>query len=77
MKKTLILAVALIGVATTSAQAQKDSLRQEEIQEVVVKGVRAQKNAPFAVANIQKSELQQFGKSGQELPFLFARTPGI
>ena len=77
MKKTLILAAALIGVATTSAQAQKDSLRQEEIQEVVVKGVRAQKNAPFAVANIQKSELQQFGKSGQELPFLFARTPGI
>ena len=77
MKKLFILATALVGVATTSAQAPKDSLLHEEIQEVVVKGVRVQKNAPFAVANIKKAELRQFGKSGQELPFLFARTPGI
>lgn len=77
MKKLFILAAALTCVATTSAQAPKDSLLHEEIQEVVVKGVRVQKNAPFAVANIKKAELRQFSKSGQELPFLFARTPGI
>lgn len=54
-----------------------DSLRLEQLQEVVVKGVHVQKNAPFAVANIKKAELQSFSKSGKELPFLFSQTPGI
>ena len=39
--------------------------------------VRAAKDAPFAVANIRRSELQEFSSSGRELPLLFARTPGI
>ena len=47
------------------------------LQEVTVKAVRASKNAPFAVANINKKTLRNFAKTGQELPLLFARTPGI
>ena len=39
--------------------------------------VRAAKDAPFAVANIRRAELQEFSSSGRELPLLFARTPGI
>ena len=54
-----------------------DSLRLEQLQEVVVKGVRAQKDAPFAIANIKKKELDAFSKTGRELPFLFSQTPGI
>ncbi|MCH4147750.1 MAG: TonB-dependent receptor plug domain-containing protein [Prevotella sp.] len=77
MKKNFVLLVALACVMSAKAQSQSDSLRLEQLQEVVVKGVRVQKNAPFAVANIQKQELQLFSKSSQELPFLFARTPGI
>lgn len=69
------LAIATSGIAHT-AKAD-DSIRSEKLQEVVVKGVRAQKNAPFAVANIKKTELNNFSKSGRELPFLFANTPGI
>lgn len=69
------LAIAASGIAHTAKA--NDSIRSEKLQEVVVKGVRAQKNAPFAVANIKKTELNNFSKSGRELPFLFANTPGI
>jgi len=75
MKKTLF---ALMATAVTMhAGAQSDSLKMEKLQEVVVSGVRTQKNAPYAVSNIKRQELSQFSNSGQELPFLFARTPGV
>ena len=54
-----------------------DSLRLEQLQEVVVRGVWAPKDAPFAVANLKKQELNDHSKTGQELPFLFAQTPGV
>ena len=54
-----------------------DSTKYEVLNEVVVGGVRLQKNAPFSVTNIEKVELNDFSKTGQELPFLFAKTPGI
>ncbi|MBO4464888.1 MAG: TonB-dependent receptor [Prevotella sp.] len=84
MKKTLLL----VAMTTTlGAQAQQslsnsekalmDSLKMERLQEVVVSGVRTQKNAPFAVANVKRQELAEHSTTGQELPFLFARTPGV
>ena len=79
-KKTMIL-LGLIGLMgnTITAQelANEDSIRMEHIQEIVVSGVRAQKNAPFAVTNIKRAELQEHSKTGRELPLLLARTPGI
>ena len=74
--------VGLIGLMSpmTNAFAQDadtDSLRLERMQEIVVNAVRVQKNAPFAVANITRQELQQHSTTGRELPFLLARTPGI
>ena len=76
---------ALVFVAFSSAKAMllqaqvnaTDSLRLEQLHEVVVSAVRVQKNAPFATANIQRKELADFSTTGQELPFLFARTPGV
>ncbi len=65
----------LMGVMAQSDTP--DSLWLEELQEVVVNGVRAQKEAPYAVTNIKKAELQEFSKTGQELPFLFSHTPGV
>lgn len=62
---------------TTCAQTKLDTTRVQSIDEVVVKAVRASKEAPFAVANIQKSELQNYAKKGTELPFLLSQTPGI
>lgn len=66
-----------LGMQTAKAQSKTDSLRMEELQEVVVHGVRAQKNAPFAVTITDQKELQEFSTTAQELPFLFSRTPGI
>ena len=81
MKKKLFLVMAaLVSVASMNAQNHKalyDSTQVEQLQELVVKGVRAQKNAPFAIANIKKAELNSFAKTGKELPFLFSQTPGI
>ncbi len=80
MKKNLLLMAALMSAAVMNAQtkaARYDSTKVEKLQEIVVNGVRAQKNAPFAITNIKKSELQEFSKTGQELPFLFAQTPGV
>ena len=59
------------------AQEAADTAKVQQIQEVVVKAVRASKNAPFAVANINKQELQSFSRTGKELPFLLSRTPGV
>lgn len=75
---TSTLALAAVALVPVAAMAQDDdSIRLAQLQEVTVKGVRAQKNAPFAVANINKKEMSDFSKSGKELPFLFAQTPGI
>ena len=75
MRKLLVF-TAIACAASVQAQTV-DTLASQELQEVIVAGVRVQKNAPFAVANIKKAELSSFAKTGRELPFLFAHTPGI
>ena len=84
----VIVALAALGlavaqpVAAQSSEAQDpslepDSTQVEQLQEVVVSAVRAAKDAPFAVANIRRAELQEFSTTGRELPMLLSRTPGI
>ena len=71
---------ALMSAVSLNAQnkaALYDSTQVEQLQEVVVKGVRAQRNAPYAVANIKKQQLNDFSKTGKELPMLFSQTPGV
>ena len=80
MKRLVLETAALACAVSMNAQnkaALYDSTQVEALQEIVVKGVRAQKNAPFAVANIKKQELNAFSKTGKELPFLFSQTPGV
>ena len=82
-KKLFLMMAALVSVASMNAQQVKrhaalyDSTQVERLQEVIVSGVRTQKDAPYAVSNIKQQELSEFSKTGRELPFLFARTPGI
>lgn len=66
--------VAYAGENTASAQ---DSMQVSDMDEVVVRAVKAPRNSPFAVTNISRRELEDFATSTQELPFLFARTPGV
>ncbi len=54
-----------------------DSVSLQTLDEVIVKAVKGQPNAPFAVTKIDRKQLETFSRSGQELPFLFARTPGV
>ena len=80
MKRLVLGTAALACAVSMNAQnkaALYDSTQVEALQEIVVKGVRAQKNAPFAIANIKKQELNAFSKTGKELPFLFSQTPGV
>lgn len=81
MKRLNAIALSMAACSFVSqalaAQTRVDTTQVQRLNEVVVKGVRATKNAPYAVANIKKAELQQFAKTGQELPFLLSRTPGI
>ena len=77
-KLGLIAAAFAAGLVALSAAAQEpDSTQAEQLQAVVVSAVRASKEAPFAVANIQRTELQEFSSSGRELPMLLSRTPGV
>ncbi|MBO4719261.1 MAG: TonB-dependent receptor plug domain-containing protein [Prevotella sp.] len=80
MKKFVTGLTALVCAVNVSGQSKAalyDSTQVEQLQEVVVQGVRAQKNAPYAIANIKKTELNEFSKTGKELPFLFSQTPGV
>ena len=80
MKRFVFGMTALVCAMSVNAQSKAalyDSTKVEQLQEVVVKGVRAQQNAPYAIANIKKQELNEFSKTGKELPFLFSQTPGV
>lgn len=75
MKRVFLFSV-LMGAAISSS-AQTDSLLLEMLQEVTIQGVTLQKDAPFAVTDVDRKELDAFSKTGRELPFLFSRTPGV
>lgn len=65
------------SVLSVHAQTVSDSLSTEMLDQAVVSSVRVQKNAPFAVANVKRADLETFSKTGRELPFLFSYTPGV
>ena len=75
--RTVLPGLLACGAALSAAAQAPDSLQVEQLQEVVIGAVRAAKDAPYAVANISRRELQDFSVTGIELPMLFARTPGI
>lgn len=79
MRGFLFLAAAFAALSpqTLRAQSLPDTSKVETLDEAVVRAVRAQKNAPYAVANIDRKELSSFSATGKELPFLFSSTPGV
>ena len=80
MKKVFFLSLTLMTSLATKAgneTFEADSLRLKHLNEVVIDGVRAHENEPFATTDISRQELDSYSKSGRELPFLFSRTPGV
>ena len=82
MKKILFVLMAFISVNATAqkfsnpAKAIVDSIRLQQLQEVTVDGVRSRTTGTPRTTIYQRT-LSNFASSGQELPFLFARTPGV
>ena len=81
MKKVFFLFFGLLAATSVTSrnltEYETDSMKVEKLQEVVIDGVRARYNEPFAVTDIDRSELDRYSRSGRELPFLFSRTPGV
>ncbi len=79
MKKLWLAALSMsaVQVGLAREEAEPDSVSMNDLNEVVVRAVKAPKNAPFAVSRVGREELETFARSGQELPFLLARTPGV
>ena len=82
MKKVFFLSLTLMTGLTAKASVENlvpdaDSLRLHQLNEVVIDGVRAHENEPFATTDINRQELDSYSKSGRELPFLLSRTPGV
>lgn len=80
MKKVFFLSLTLItslAVKAGNETFDADSVRLKQLNEVVIDGVRAHENEPFATTEIGRQELDDYSKSGRELPFLFSRTPGV
>ena len=86
MKRIIVWAALLWGVSGCVYAQKKDeavlwtadSLAYERtLNDLIVKSVRAPQNAPFAISNVDYRTLNTFSRTGQELPFLFARTPGV
>ncbi|MBR7003939.1 MAG: TonB-dependent receptor plug domain-containing protein [Bacteroidales bacterium] len=70
-------AAILCSAAVSSAQNVNDTTRTEVLEASVVKSVTVSKDAPFAVANIDYKDLDDFSRSGKEIPFLLSSTPGV
>ena len=77
MRRAVAIAVLVSANIVAVANSPLDTAKVERLQEVVVNGVRAQKNAPYAISNIKKQQLNEFSKTGKELPMLFSQTPGV
>jgi len=82
MKKVFFLSLSLLASLAAHSSIEcfdsdADSLRLEHLNDVVINGVRAHENEPFATTDISRQELDDYSKNGRELPFLFARTPGV
>ncbi|MCR5471957.1 MAG: TonB-dependent receptor [Prevotella sp.] len=75
MKKILFGLMAFTMMNATAAEPN-DSIKLLQLQGVTVDGVRS-RTTGTPHAYLSEKTLRNFSSSGQELPFLFARTPGV
>ena len=78
MKQMILTAAAMMcALGCYASTVEPDTLKVEQINEIVIMGVKVKKDAPFAVSDIEGKQLREFSKTGRELPMWFARTPGV
>lgn len=74
MKKEFFI-LPFIAAAIVGKVYSQDAVHQ--LEQIDITSLRVPDNTPFATANVQTKQIKQFSHTGKELPFLFARTPGI
>ncbi len=72
-----LLAICHIESIASTTEAMVDTLRVNELAEVVVRGVRLSEDAPFAVYDIEAKTLTRFQQEARELPTLLSSLPGV
>ena len=72
-----VIAATFIQAGAALAQAPGDTTKAESLEASMVQSVRASRNAPFAVSNVNRKALGDFSKTGKEIPFLLSSTPGV
>ena len=79
--RVFVLSATLVAMTVSAgyihAQERSDSTKVEVLEAAVVQGVTVPKDAPFAVTNVSRKSLQDFSKSGKEIPYLLSSTPGV
>ncbi|MBO4230180.1 MAG: TonB-dependent receptor plug domain-containing protein, partial [Bacteroidales bacterium] len=71
------IAAMALPIGALKAQELTDTTRAEALEASVVQAVRAPKDAPFAVSNVGRETLEDFSRTGKEIPFLLSSTPGV
>ncbi len=79
----LVSGLAVAGSAESAARTsfndfpEIDSTSVFYLNQSIVTAAKAPANAPFAISELGKKSISEFSRDVQELPYLFARTPGI
>ena len=71
------VAAIILSGGVLNAQALTDTTRTEALEASVVQAVMAPKDAPFAISNVGRKSLEDFSRTGKEIPFLLSSTPGV
>jgi len=75
-KKILLSSLLLSSVCSFSQETQKDTLKANQLDEVLISAVRVTSKTPVAFSNISKEELQK-RNLGQDIPILLNFLPSV
>lgn len=78
MKKVFLscAALAFLGVSSVFGQAQPDSIKNIQLEEVVVSATRAGDKTPMAFSNLSANAIEK-QNSGQDIPYILSLTPSL
>lgn len=77
-QKTLLSTLLVVSAVSVQAQTKKPDtstlFKQQELQPVEVRSLRATSNAPFAITALNKKDIEK-ANNGQDVPYLLQYTP--
>lgn len=76
MKKELLILLLATGGLCANAQQKTDSLKQVQLDEVVVSATRVGQNAPVAYSNMNEQQIKN-DNVGKNLPFVLQTLPSV